>query len=142
MLAHARRAVKEEKLEERIELVRGVLPNAVPGERTFDAVISNSLLHHLHEPSALWTEARKLAKRGAPIFVVDLMRPASTAEVTRLVELYSANERPVLKQDFYNSLHAAFTIEEVRAQLERAGLGELEVEAISDRHLRIAGIKR
>lgn len=139
MLAHARRAVALEKLEPRIELIRGILPGAVPGARTFDAVISNSLLHHLHEPSALWTEIRALAKNNAPIFVADLMRPPSKTDAERIVETYSGQERPILKQDFYNSLLAAFTLDEVRAQLDRAGLSELVVEPASDRHLMVYG---
>jgi SAM-dependent methyltransferase len=141
MLEHAATATRAARLDDRIELVRGVLPGAVPGDRTFDAAISNSLLHHLHDPSALWNEIKKLAKPSAPIFVIDLMRPASIDDAHALVEKYSANERPILKQDFYNSLRAAFTIDEVRAQLDRAGLSELSVEAISDRHLSISGLR-
>ena len=142
MLAHAAAAIDRARLSERIELVRGVLPGAVPGGRTFDAVVSNSLLHHLHDPSVLWREVRVLAKSGAPILVIDLMRPATKEDAQQLVETYSANERPILKQDFFNSLCAAFTIDEVRAQLDRADLRELSVEAISDRHLLISGRRR
>lgn len=143
MLAHARRVIASEKLEGRIELVRGVLPGALegagPGARTFEAVISNSVLHHLHEPAALWNEIRALARPGAAILVVDLMRPPSKSDAERIVETYSAQERPILKQDFYNSLLAAFTLDEVRVQLDRAGLSELAVEAVSDRHLMVSG---
>lgn len=135
MLAHARRDVAAAGLEERIELVHGVLPGAVPGARKFDAVISNSLLHHLHDPSVLWNEVRALAKEGARVFVVDLMRPPSKEAAQGIVDKYSGNEREVLKVDFYNSLLAAFTLDEVRGQLVRAGLMQLRVEAISDRHL-------
>jgi len=41
--------------------------------------------------------------------------------------------------DFYRSLLAAFTPAEVRAQLRAAGLEELAVEVISDRHLFVSG---
>jgi hypothetical protein len=50
----------------------------------------------------------------------------------------SGNEDPVLKEDFYNSLCAAFTVDEVRAQLRVAGLS-LHVEKVTDRHMRIKG---
>jgi len=40
-----------------------------------------------------------------------------------------------LGRDFYNSLLAAFSVEEVRAQVEEAGLGAFHVEPVSDRHL-------
>jgi ubiquinone/menaquinone biosynthesis C-methylase UbiE len=137
MLDLARHAVAEARLEERIELVQGVLPNAVPGKRTFDAVISNSLLHHLHDPAVLWNEVRALAKPQSTVFVIDLLRPESKDAARAMVEKYSGNEREILKTDFYNSLLAAFTLDEIRGQLARAGLMRLKVEAISDRHLLI-----
>jgi hypothetical protein len=56
-----------------------------------------------------------------------------------LVETYSADEPRLLRRDFYNSLLAAFTPVEVRSQLRRAGLRELKVEAVSDRHLLVFG---
>jgi hypothetical protein len=40
-----------------------------------------------------------------------------------------------LQRDFYNSLCAAFTPDEVTAQLAAAGLNSFHVEAIDDRHL-------
>ena len=47
-------------------------------------------------------------------------------------------EPPVLKRDFYNSLLAAFEIEEVRAQLAAAGMSGLSVRTVSDRHLLVS----
>ena len=46
----------------------------------------------------------------------------------------------MLRHDFYASLCAAFTPEEVRQQLEDAGLAALDVNVISDRHLTITGV--
>jgi hypothetical protein len=45
----------------------------------------------------------------------------------------------VLRRDFEASLYAAFTCDEVRAQLDRAGLSALRVEPIGDRHLVVWG---
>jgi hypothetical protein len=70
---------------------------------------------------------------------MDLMRPASKARAIEIVETYATNERAILKQDFLASLCAAFTVEEVRAQLADAGLGHLSVRGASDRHLTISG---
>ena len=55
-----------------------------------------------------------------------------------MVETWSGTEPEVLKLDFFHSLCAAYTVEEVREQLLRAGL-ELEVEKITDRHLVVSG---
>lgn len=137
MLALGRARLIEEELSDRVELVQGVLPGATDGP--FDAVVSNSLLHHLHQPAGLWEEIRRVARDGAPIFVMDLMRPASEEQARSIVETYAGDEPELLKRDFFNSLRAAFTLEEVRAQLVAAGLGNLTVEATSDRHLTVAG---
>ena len=51
---------------------------------------------------------------------------------------YSRDEPEVLRRDFYNSLLAAYRPEEVREQLDRAGLKRLRVEAVSDRHWLVA----
>lgn len=137
MLAHGRARLEPEGLADRVTLVCGVLPGSVSGP--FDAVVSNSLLHHLHRPEVLWEEIRRIGKAGAPVFVMDLMRPAAKDEAQRIVETYSADEPEVLKRDFFNSLCAAFTVEEVQGQLVAASLGHLDVRATSDRHLTVSG---
>ena len=66
---------------------------------------------------------------------MDLLRPETIEEAKKLKELYVSNEPEVLRKDFYNSLLAAFEIEEVKEQLREVSLNHLEVEQISDRHL-------
>ena len=46
----------------------------------------------------------------------------------------AGNEAPVLKEDFFNSLCAAFTLREIRYQVRSRGLGGLVCELASDRH--------
>lgn len=139
MLELARAAVAQAALAGRISLVEGRIPGLALPDAGFDAIISNSLVHQLPDPAPFWEEARRLGRRGAAILVVDLFRPASPAAAHAIVETYSADEDPVLKRDFYNSLCAAFTRDEVAAQLKAAGLGHLMVEVISDRHWCVAG---
>ena len=93
----------------------------------------------LHDPNALWNCVRSYAKKRTLVFVTDLFRPTSRARAQALVRKYSAGEAPVLKRDFYNSLLAAFTPDEVAEQLAEAKLGQLRVNVISDRHLMIYG---
>jgi ubiquinone/menaquinone biosynthesis C-methylase UbiE len=138
MLEEARHRLRAESLQSRVELVQATLPRGLP-EGPFDAVLSNSLLHHLHDPMVLWEAIARAARPGAPILVVDLFRPASPAAARAIVEAHAANERLILREDFYNSLLAAFTPEEVRAQLDRAGLGHLSVRVVSERHLAVVG---
>jgi hypothetical protein len=56
-----------------------------------------------------------------------------------MVGLYAAGEPEVLRRDFYNSLLAAFTIEEIQVQLTGAGLSGLAARSVSDRHVVISG---
>jgi SAM-dependent methyltransferase len=136
--AEARRRADPESAS-RVRFVQGILPGArLPLER-YDAIVSNSLLHHLHDPLVLWRAVRELGAPGASVLVMDLCRPASAGEAQEIVEVYSGAEPEVLQRDFFNSLCAAFEPGEVHAQLEACGLGMFEVRAVSDRHLLVAG---
>lgn len=139
MLALARETIHAARLAARIELHSGRLPGLALRKHAFDAVLCKDTLHHLPDPQALWSEARRLGRSGALVYVMDLMRPGSPLEAREIVERVSGREHPVLKEDFYNSLRAAFTVEEVRAQLRVAGL-DLTVERASDRHMRVQGV--
>ena len=139
MIAHGRRGAERAGLAERITLLQGYFPGVIPADASFDAVISNSLLHHLPDPSVLWEELRRLVRPSAPILVTDLTRPATTDAARAIVATYAADEPDILQEDFYVSLLAAFTPEEVTAQLAASGLGYLVVERISDRHLAVHG---
>ncbi len=102
---------------------------------TFDVIFSNSILHHVDDPPSFWKETARIKKPGALVFARDLMRPESHVDARRLVETYAASEHPLLKEDFYNSLLAAYTIAEVREQLRLEEIGSGEVSQSSDRHL-------
>lgn len=127
------------ELQGRVQFIQGLLPGAQLPLARYDAVVSNSLLHHLHDPLVLWRSVRELGAPGAAVLVMDLFRPASTAAARAIVEKYSGGEPEVLKQDYYNSLCAAFEPGEVRDQLEACGLAALGVRTVSDRHLLVAG---
>lgn len=130
---------REPALAGRIRLLHARLPVRMLPATSYDLIISNSLLHHLHDPTVLWDTVRRFAHPGTRVLVMDLFRPASQAAAREIVERYSAREPQVLKTDFHNSLLAAFTPAEVAEQLRTAGLGTLEVRTISDRHLLVAG---
>ncbi|QKT05010.1 class I SAM-dependent methyltransferase [Ectothiorhodospiraceae bacterium 2226] len=134
MLRLGTAAVEAAGLGERVTLLQGHLPGASLPRPRYDAVISNSLLHHLAEPGVLWASARRFGAPGAPLFVMDLLRPADPAELEALVARYAADAPPVLRRDFAASLAAAYRVDEVRAQLAAAGLAGFTVEAVSDRH--------
>jgi 2-polyprenyl-3-methyl-5-hydroxy-6-metoxy-1,4-benzoquinol methylase len=105
-----------------------------------DAVVSNSLLHHVPNPLQFWYRLRQLVKPGSPVLVMDLLRPDSPEEAQAIVDRYAAKEPDILRRDFYNSLLAAFTEDEVAAQLAEMNLSRLIVDVVDDRHWVVSGI--
>ena len=105
-----------------------------------DAVVSNSLLHHVPNPLQFWYRLRQLVKPGSPVLVMDLLRPDSPEEAQAIVDRNAAKEPDILRRDFYNSLLAAFTEDEVAAQLAEMNLSRLIVDVVDDRHWVVSGI--
>ena len=140
MLKHAQDLIAHAGMQSRIRLLHQCLPATQLAPHSYDAIISNSLLHHLHDPGMLWNAIKTHAHHGTAIFVLDLLRPASVEHARALVEHYAGEEPDILKSDFFNSLLAAFRIDEIHTQLQQAGLKPLQVRAVSDRHVLISGI--
>ncbi|HEV8226969.1 MAG TPA: class I SAM-dependent methyltransferase [Methylomirabilota bacterium] len=134
MVHLAQRAVIAAGVTDRVQVQRARLPMLPLPLQSFDAVVSNSLVHHMPDPFVFWNELVRLGKPGATVLIMDLFRPESPARARAIVESYAAQEAPVLKEDFYNSLCAAFTLREVRSQIRTRGLGGLVCELASDRH--------
>ena len=120
-------------------IIAALMLAACGGDDDHDAVISNSLLHHLAEPATLWRALAQAARPGAPVLIMDLLRPASREAALPLVRLHAGDAPPVLARDFMNSLLAAYRPDEVRRQLRATGLMHLEVEVVSDRHWLVSG---
>jgi len=142
MLVFGDRATSQAGLADRLALITAALPLPTP-KRGYDAIVSNSLLHHLPDPNVLWEEVKRQAHGGdagpSLVYIMDLRRPEDADTVERLVEQYAGGEPEVLRRDFSNSLFAAYRADEVRKQLRAAGLDDLRVETPTDRHLVVHG---
>ena len=123
---------------ERLRYDKALLPLS-RADNPAHLIVSNSLLHHLHDPHQLWSSLVPLASRHCLVVHRDLRRPDSEASVDRLCQHHVADAPPVLQRDYRASLHASFTVDEVSAQLVHAGLGHLRVAAIGDRYLEVSG---
>lgn len=141
MLQFARNHIDHQMLHERIKLIQAVLPEVNLPLSAFDTIISNSLLHHLGDPAVMWQMVRDYTRAGSRIFIMDLTRPDSREQAEAMVDRYAAGEPEILKRDLFNSLLAAYTIEEVEEQIKEAGIDYLTVNKIGDRHCIIAGNK-
>jgi cyclopropane fatty-acyl-phospholipid synthase-like methyltransferase len=138
MIALGRETVRAAGLADRITLRCERFQETVLSERA-DAVISNSLLHHVPNALQFWYALRQLAKPGAVVLVMDLLRPDSPEAAQALVDRYAAAEPAILRRDFYNSLLAAFTDDEVAAQLTEMNLSRLLIDVPDDRHWVVGG---
>ncbi|MBH0200241.1 MAG: class I SAM-dependent methyltransferase [Nitrospira sp.] len=139
MIRVGEQAVKQAGLADRVTL-RCERYEEVAGARIVDAVMSNSLLHHLPNPLQFWQKVRQLVRPGAPVLVMDLLRPESPDAAHAIVDRYAAGAPDILRRDFYNSLLAAFTEDEVTTQLARMNLTRLLIDIPDDRHWVVGGL--
>jgi ubiquinone/menaquinone biosynthesis C-methylase UbiE len=135
MLAVGRETVRRLKLDGRIRLEKVNAREMPYASASFAAVMSNSIVHHIPEPRLVFAEIVRVAAPGATIFVRDLLRPADTQTLEKLVDTYAggdANEHQ--RKMFADSLHAALTIEEVQRLIGAHGFEADTVRRTSDRH--------
>ena len=107
----------------------------------FVCVMSNSIVHHIHEPSKCIAEIVRVTKPGGVIFVRDLMRPDSDQMVLQLVQMYAGDENEHSRQMFDDSLRAALTLDEIQGLVSKFGFLADTVVATSDRHWTWAAVK-
>jgi 2-polyprenyl-3-methyl-5-hydroxy-6-metoxy-1,4-benzoquinol methylase len=119
-----------------VEFQQILLPGYIP-VRTFDLIFCANFLHHLHYPEVLWNTLRTVAQRSTFIFIVDLCRPSSVVEANLIVQRYAKNSPKIMQEDFYNSLLASFTAEEIQDQLKILQINGLSIE--KDKYLKIFG---
>ena len=139
MIAMADRLNRTAGLQQRIQLFTAMLNDLRLPRQYYQAIFSNSLLHHLHQPDELWQAITGHAQSGTLVFVMDLLRPQTVDRARELVETYAADEPRILREDFYHSLCAAYTIDEVQQQLLRNGIDYCDIRQVSDRHLIVYG---
>ncbi|MCS6959831.1 MAG: class I SAM-dependent methyltransferase [Pseudanabaenaceae cyanobacterium SKYGB_i_bin29] len=138
MLDLAKINVTAAQLEHQITLELADAKQLPYADHTFDVVISNSIVHHLPDPRPFFREALRVLKPGGGILIRDLMRPKTIEELEQIVDTIGAGYNPDQRQLFYDSLHAAFTLEEVETMLVECQWPGVEVYASSDRHWTIS----
>jgi 2-polyprenyl-3-methyl-5-hydroxy-6-metoxy-1,4-benzoquinol methylase len=139
MIRLAEEAVRHAGLSDRITF-RCERFQDLAGANMADAAMSNSLLHHVPNPLQFWHKLRVAVKPGSPVLVMDLLRPDSPEEAQAIVDRYASGAPDILRRDFYNSLLAAFTEDEISAQLAQMNLTRLIIDVVDDRHWVVGGI--
>jgi ubiquinone/menaquinone biosynthesis C-methylase UbiE len=119
---------------QRIQLAQADAKQLRSEDDQFDVVMSNSIIHHIPEPAAVLGEAVRVAKPGGLLFFRDLMRPASSEDVSHLVATYAAGANEHQRKMFDDSLRAALDLDEIRELVASLGFAKESVQATSDRH--------
>lgn len=136
MLERAAANIARAGLADRIRCLRGDIKHLheAVGQAPFEAVISNTLIHHIPEPAEALRAMIERTSPGGTLLIRDLARPQSLSELERLVLIYAGHETPRARDLFAASLHAALTLDEIRQIVWTLGLPSDRVVMTSDRH--------
>lgn len=134
MLDLARRNAAEAGLTDRIRFARGDAKNLPFPDGRFEAVVSNTIVHHIPDPAVALAEMVRLVGPGGTLMVRDLARPADEAALLALVDLHATSEPVAARNLFRDSLRAALTLDEVEGIIRGLGLPAGGLAMTSDRH--------
>lgn len=137
MLEIARSKVSAADLADRIEFEQAEVKALPYQSGSFDAVFSNTILHHIPEPVVFLREAWRVLRPAGVLLIRDLYRPDHVATAWSLVDKHATDASEPQRKLFFDSLHAALTLEEARDAVELAGMTNTTVELTSDRHYTI-----
>lgn len=135
MLAEARAHVAGSPHADRIELEEGDAKWIAHEDGAFDVVYSNTILHHIPDPTHLLIEAGRVLRPGGTLLIRDLFRPPTEAALQALVAAHAADETDYNRAMFEASLRAALTLEELELCAEAAFLQGAHLVVDSDRHV-------
>ena len=141
MLELARYNIEVAGLIERITLAHVDAKSLPHADGQFDAVISNSIVHHIPEPLAVLRDSVRVCRSGGRLFFRDLLRPESDAQVRQLVATYAGQENERQQKMFDDSLRAALSLAEIRQLVETLDFDPANVAATSDRHWTWSALK-
>jgi ubiquinone/menaquinone biosynthesis C-methylase UbiE len=139
MLQIAQRNIIAALLTTQIKLEQVDAKGLPYADAEFDAVVSNSIVHHIPEPRLAFREMVRVVRSGGTLFVRDLLRPPDRETLEQLVVQYAGDANDHQRQMFHDSLHAALSLEEVRDLARDAGLPADWARPSSDRHWTLAG---
>ncbi len=134
MLRVGEENIRRARLSERIRLQLCDAKGLPFTDATFDAVMSNSIVHHIPEPGGVLAEMVRVCRPGGLLFVRDLLRPWDDAAVARLVQTYAGDANAHQQKMFGDSLRAALTLHEIRDLVADLGIAADTVQQTSDRH--------
>jgi arsenite methyltransferase len=86
-------------------------------DASVDAVVSTMALHHLPDVPALartYAEVARVLKPGGGVYMVDFGHLKSRRSIDYFANQYADRQPQLFTLDYYNSLHAAFYLQDIR----------------------------
>jgi ubiquinone/menaquinone biosynthesis C-methylase UbiE len=100
----------------------------------FDAVLCNSVLHHVPDPVQLIREMARVCKPSGALLLRDLRRP-NRLIYRYHVRHYGRNYEGKMRELFEASVRSAYTLRELREWVRLSGVAGLEVMRMGPAHL-------
>ena len=134
MLKIAKRHVADEALTERITLELVDAKELPYPDNSFDGLISNSIVHHIHDSLSALKEMGRVVKPDGMVLIRDLIRPETPVDAQAFVDRYAADDTPYQQKLYYDSFLASFTLAEVNQMLTQMDMPGAVVVQTTDRH--------
>ena len=134
MLTLGNKNIQTARLQDSITLCQVDSKKMPYPDESFDQVVSNSIIHHIPNPLECFKEMIRVTKKDGLLFIRDLLRPFSMAELQNIVNLHAGDATPKQKQLFTDSLHASLSLTEVREMVKLFGFEGFTVIQSSNRH--------
>src|SRR3954452_15974501 len=141
MVTLARENIVKAGFSGRIEVLNADAKQLPFASASFPVVISNSIVHHVAEPSTALADAIRVCTPGGLLFHRDLARPYDETQLKQLVENYAAGATEYQRKLFADSLRAALTLNDVRELVAAFGYPQETVQMTSDRHWTWTAVK-
>ena len=103
-------------------------------DKSFDGLISNSIVHHIHDALKALIDMGRVVKPKGLVLIRDLIRPETIADAQAFVDKYAADDTPYQQKLYYDSFLASFTIPEVNEMLIQMNIPGATVVQSTDRH--------
>jgi ubiquinone/menaquinone biosynthesis C-methylase UbiE len=111
MLKFASCNASKERVDNKINFIKGDAKSLPFNDRSFDAVFCQNMLHHLPEPEKMLAEIKRVVKSDGAIIIRDLVRHSKFMNAI-CVNILGINYNKTMKEEYRKSILAALSEQE------------------------------